>query len=188
MMSAPHPLAERLIERLHSVPDSRILDFASGRGRNAQGLRRAGFTVVPIPDDAAASAASLRNVGQGFRGVLSTHGLLHGTPSTVAARVRAIARCLVNGGLLYATFGSTRDARFSQGERIDDSTFAPIDGDERGVAHVYFDRDRLLAILEPYFVVESLSEHRVDDVAGSWAHRERPLDGAAHWFAIARKR
>ena len=84
--------------------------------------------------------------------------------------------------------GRQRDARFGRGTRIDDSTFAPTDGDERGVAHAYFDRERLLSILDRYFIVESLSEHCVDDVAGSWAHRERPLDGAAHWFAIARKR
>ncbi len=93
-----------------------------------------------------------------------------------------------SGGLLYATFGSTRDTRFGQGKRIDDSTFAPTQGDERGVAHAYFDRERLLSILDRYFIVESLSEECVDDVAGTWAHRERPLDGAAHWFAIARKR
>lgn len=181
-------MAERLIERLHAVAGSPILDFATGSGRNADALRRAGFVVVAIADDAADSEVPLPNSAQRFAGALSTHGFLHGTPSAVAARVRAIARCLSRGGLLYATFGSTRDARFGRGKRIDDSTFAPTDGDERGVAHAYFDRERLLSILDRYFVVESLSEHCVDDVAGSWAHRERPLDGAAHWFAIARKR
>ncbi len=181
-------MAERLIERLHGVTGSPILDFATGSGRNAEALRRAGFIVVAIADDAAACEVSLRNDEQRFAGALSTHGLLHGTPATVEARVRAIASCLASGGLLYATFGSTRDARFGRGKQIDDSTFAPTDGDERGVAHAYFDRERLLSILDRYFIVESLSEECVDDVAGSWAHRERPLDGAAHWFAIARKR
>ncbi len=186
MVSAPHPLAERLIERLHSAPGSRVLDFATGGGRNAEALRRAGLRVVAVADDTADSAP-LPGPGERFAGVLSTHGLLHGTPGAIAARVRRIAQSLPSGGLLYATFGSIRDARFGQGERIDDATFAPTDGDERGVAHAYFDRERLLAILDPFFVVESLSEHCVDGVVGLWAHRERPV-GAAHWFAIARKR
>ncbi len=181
-------MAERLIERLHSAPGSRVLDFATGSGRNARAMRRAGLRVVAMADDAAASPAPLLQATQRFAGVLSTHGLLHGTPSAIAGRVREIAHCLPPGGLLYATFGSIRDARFGQGKRIDDATFVPTEGDERGVAHAYFDRERVLAILDPFFVVESLREHCVDDVAGSWAHQERALDGAAHWFAIARKR
>lgn len=187
-MSAPHPLAERLIERLQSAPESRVLDFAEGSGRNGTALRRAGFTVVAIADDAADRTAPLPGESASFSAVLSTHGLLHGTPGAIAARVRALSQRLESGGLLYATFGSTHDARFGEGERIDDSTFSPDDGDERGVAHAYFDRDRLLALLDPDFEVELLREHSVDEVAGSWAHRERPLTGAVHWYAIARKR
>jgi hypothetical protein len=187
-VSAPHPLAKRLIERLHSTPGSRILDFAAGSGRNGEALRRAGFTVVAVSDDSAASSAPLSGTSERFDAVLSTHGFLHGTVSTVTERVAAIAHRLVSGGVLYATFGSTRDARFGQGKRLDDSTFVPDDGDERGVAHAFFERSRLMALLDPYFDVESLNEHAVDGIAGSWAHRQRPLAGAAHWFAIARKR
>ncbi len=187
VISAPHPLAAALIERLQSRPESRILDFAAGSGRNAEALRRAGFAVVTIDDDAAASEKALEALPSRFDAILSTHGLLHGSPETIGARVRSIAAHLEPGGLLYATFGSRRDARFGLGERIDDSTFAPLDGDERGVAHVYFDRQRMLALLNPLFAVESLEERGVDDVAGSWAHSQRPLRGAAHWFAIARK-
>ena len=188
MVSAPHPLAERLIERLQSAPDNRVLDFSAGSGRNTEALRRAGFAVVAIADNAAAFAAPLPGEPPSFNAILSTHGLLHGTPQAIAARVRALAQRLESGGLLYATFGSSRDARFGQGERIDDSTFSPDDGDERGVAHAYFDRHQLFALLDRDFDVELLREHSVDDVAGSWAHRERPLTGAVHWYAIARKR
>jgi hypothetical protein len=187
-VSAPHPLAESLIKRLQSSPKSRILDFAAGRGRNGEALRRAGFTVVTIGDDAAASAAPLADVRERFVAALSTHGLLHGTPGAIAARLRAIADRLDSGGLLYATFGSTNDARFGHGRQIDDSTFAPLDGDERDVAHSYFDGDQLRALLAPYFDLETLHETGVDGVAGAWAHGERPLKGAAHWFAIARRR
>jgi hypothetical protein len=46
----------------------------------------------------------------------------------------------------------------------------------------------VLALLEPAFEVESIEERVVDAVVGAWAHPQRPLEGAAHWFAVARKR
>jgi hypothetical protein len=187
-MSAPHPLAEDLINRLHSGPKTRVLDFASGRGRNGEALRRAGLRVVSVSDEEAASDGPVRAAAGPFTAVLSTHGFLHGTAAAIAARMRAVAKRLAGDGLFYATFGSVRDARFGHGHRIDESTYTPMDGDERGVAHAYFDREALLTILEPNFVVESLREERVDQIAGSWAHPTRPLGGAVHWFVIARKR
>lgn len=188
-MPAPHPLAASLIERLQSEPGGPVLDFAAGSGRNGDALRRAGFAVVTVGDDAAGSAAPLAGVAERrFAAIISTHGLLHGTAGDVGARLDPLAERLRAGGLLYATFGSVADSRFGRGRRLDDATYAPDHGDEAGVAHAYFDRARLLTLLERRFVVETLEERRVDAVAGSWAHRERPLAGAVHWFAIARKR
>ncbi|HYL26515.1 MAG TPA: hypothetical protein VEW74_01705 [Candidatus Nitrosotalea sp.] len=187
-MSAPHPLAERLIERLQTRSQSRVVDFAAGSGRNGAALRRAGLTVVTVDDATAESEDPLAALQAPVDAVVSTHGLLHGTPASIATRVRALAGALSQGGLLYATFGSRRDARFGQGERIDDSTFAPLEGDERGVAHAYFDRHGLEKLLSGSFAVESFEEVFVDEIAGSWAHRERPLTGAVHWFAVAKKR
>jgi hypothetical protein len=176
------------MKRLQPARDCRVLDFASGNGRNGEALRRAGFAVVTIDDQTAASPEPLEPGMGPFAAVVSTHGFLHGTACAIAVRVGAIAERLVRGGLLYATFGSTRDARFGRGERFDDATFAPAEGDECGVAHAYFDRPRLHLLLERYFEIESLDELGVDRVAGTWAHRERPLSGAVHWFAVGRKR
>jgi Methyltransferase domain len=188
MSSAPHPLAATLIERLQSRARGSVLDFAAGSGRNTRALRAAGFVVVAIDDVAAASESPFAGVHDRFDAALSTHGLLHGTLASVASRLDAIGGRLVPCGLLYATFGSIDDARFGHGKRFDDATFAPDDGDEAGVAHVYFDRDRLVGLLKPHFEIESLDEHRVDDIVGTWAHAQRPLRGAAHWFVTARKR
>ncbi len=176
------------MKRLHPKPDRPVLDFAAGSGRNGAALRSAGFAVVTVDDETAASPAPLRGATGPFAAVVSTHGFLHGATPAVAARVGAIAASLARGGLLYASFGSTRDARFGRGERIDRATFAPAEGDERGVAHAYFDRETLRSLLERYFKIESLDEHGVDALAGTWAHRRAPLSGAVHWFAIGRKR
>jgi SAM-dependent methyltransferase len=182
-IAAPHPLAKRLIERVRA---GCVLDFACGKGRNSAALRRAGLCVVAIDDGAAESSAPLKAIDEIFVAALSTHGLLHGRVPHVAAKLRSIAERLAPNGLLYATFGSAGDARFGQGTRIDDWTYAPAEGDERGVAHAFFDRARLERLLEEHFTIETLEEHAVDEVAGSWAHQQTPLTGAIHWFAIAR--
>jgi SAM-dependent methyltransferase len=183
-----HPLAQRVIECLRGRGQCRVLDFASGSGRNAAALRGAGFTVVEVDDAAAASERPLTRMDGQVAAVLSSHGLLHGTGPAIAARIRAIAAVLEDGGLFCATFGSSRDARFGEGERLADATYAPTAGDERGVAHTFFSETALRALLDPQFAIESLTERGVDEVAGSWAHRERPLAGAVHWFVVARKR
>jgi hypothetical protein len=164
------------------------LDFACGSGRNSAALRAAGFTVVAVDDGAASAAEPLRGISEPFDAAISTHGLLHGTLDTIASRIRAIASSLRSGGFLYATFGSQRDERFGQGRQLSDWTFAPLEGDERGVAHTYFDRDHVVAMLSAHFAIESLDEIGVDRVAGRWAHASQPLHGAVHWFAIATKR
>lgn len=176
------------MERLQSRGTARILDFASGSGRNTKALEGAGFTVVAIDDATAATEAPLHGVAGKFDAAVSTHGLLHGTAAQVASHLRGIAAHLGAQGLLYAAFGSTRDARFGRGERCDAWSFAPTDGDERGVVHAYFDRSGITGLLETDFAIESLEERSVDHVAGAWAHRARPLRGAVHWFAIGRKR
>jgi Methyltransferase domain len=183
-----HPLAQRLIECLRGECGGRVLDFAAGSGRNAAALREAGFAVIEVDDAAAASCESLARLNERVAAVLSTHGLLHGTASAIAAHIHAIAAVLEEGGWLCATFGSSRDARFGEGERLNDATYAPTAGDERGVAHTFYSRSELRALLDPLFAIESLTEHAVDEVAGSWAHQEQPLTGAVHWFVIARKR
>ncbi|MEO6835752.1 MAG: hypothetical protein ABI231_07600 [Candidatus Tumulicola sp.] len=185
----PHPLAQRLIERLRERPGSRVLDFCTGSGRNAAALSRAGHAVAALNDDHPAAWPDAPAPGRDrFAAVICTHGLLHGTTETIAGRLSALAGLLGADGLFYAVFGSVRDARFGKGTPIDRNTFAPVDGDERGIAHTYFSRAPLRALLETDFVIELLEEYDADGVAGSWAHAKQPLLGAVHWFVIAKRR
>lgn len=184
----PHPLAQRLIDRLRERPGSRVLDFCAGNGRNAAALRRAGYAVVAMPDSAAEDPDPLPASLGRFAAAVSTHGLLHGTTAAIARRVGAIAARLEPGAPFHAVFGSADDARFGKGRCIEPGTFAPLDGDERGVAHTYFTRAALHALLAAHFAIERLEERAVDAIAGSWAHPTQPLAGAVHWFAIARRR
>ena len=179
--SGPHPLAQRLLDEL--PPGGVVLEIGPGSGRNTRALRDAGVEVMPV----APTVAEFATLGsRAFDAVLSTHALLHGTPASIEAM---LARCVASmnaGAKLYATFGSTRDARFGTGQRISAHAFAPLDGDEAGIAHSYFNSDDVRELLRPLRVVE-LTEVCVDDVAGRWAHTNAPLSNAYHWFAVAEK-
>jgi hypothetical protein len=176
------------MDRLHARPGARILDFATGSGRNGAALRSSGFAVLGIEDSAVRSLVPRRAAEETVAAALSSHGFLHGTRDEIARAVNTVATYLEAGGLLYATFGSIRDDRFGKGERLAPATFAPTDGDESGVAHTYFTEADLRALLAPHFAVEALEECRVDTIAGSWAHREKPLSRAVHWFVTARRK
>jgi hypothetical protein len=183
----PHPLAGSLIAALGGAA-ARVVDFAAGSGRNARALREAGLTVLAV-DDGAATRHAGSALGNGpYRALLSTHGFLHGTPASLAATLDLVADALEPGGLLFATFGSTEDARFGTGTELEPFVYAPDDGDERGVPHIFFDADRLRELLERHFAVDLMEERDADETAGAWAHREKPLSGSVHWFVQARKR
>lgn len=168
----PHPLATELIERFAPARPV-VLEVGAGSGRNTRALRAAGSEVVGLDDSRRVDAC------------LSTHTLLHGTPPDVALLLGRLAVRLPIGAPLYATFGSRRDARCGTGVRLGNDCFAPSDGDERGIAHTYFDETALRALLSRDWHVESLREVAVDEIAGAWAHAQRPLHGAVHWFAVA---
>lgn len=176
----PHPLAAQLIERLRSTPNASVLDFGSGSGRNSTALGAAGYQVRQISDD----RVNDFQIDEQFDAAVSTHALLHGTPGSIACTLDAIARTLRRNAPLFATFGSQSDARYGKGTRVDEDAFAPDCGDEQGVAHAYFDENALRKLLERWFTVESIEEHRVDDVVGSWAHAQRS-QGSVHWFVRA---
>ncbi len=180
----PHPLAPELANRLRSRAGARVLELGRGAGRNTASLAGAGLNVFSVADDAVAEFAASPG---SFDAALSTHALLHGTPGTLASVLSAVANALRSQAPLYATFGSTADARYGAGTQIDEATFAPDSGDERGVAHAFFTEPRLKALLAPHFAIESLQQINVDDVVGSWAHRE-PGRGTVHWFVRALRR
>ncbi len=177
-MRAAHPLARELVARLPR--GARILEIGHGSGRNHRALEAAGLDVVHFDPEVASSPPALA--------AISTHALLHGAPDAISELVSRIALNLIPGAPFAATFGSTRDARYGAGIRIGPVTFAPSEGDERGVAHSYYDEAGLRKALDERFTIEKIREVEVDDIAGKWAHERAPLRGAVHWFVLAHRR
>jgi hypothetical protein len=177
-IEGPHPLALDLAAVLE--PGERVLVVGPGRGRSLPPLAAAGVSVETLPADAAPSERAAP-----YDAILSTHALLHGTRDSVAARVRALTARLRPGGRLYATFGSTRDPRSGSGVAIAGGGWAPADGDEAGVAHAFFDRPMLDAMLGECDSI-CAEEHDVRDVVGRWAHaRGDGPSPSVHWFVKA---
>lgn len=176
-----HPLALLLAARLR--PGARVLYVGSERSRTAGALAEMGLQV-----ETKADAGAPNGPGGTYDAAISTHALLHGTPAEIAAALAGIAAALPPRAPFHATFGNRADARFGSGTAVGEATFVPISGDEAGVPHSFFDDAELRALVEPAFEIESVAAQEVDDVAGTWAHGERPLEGAVHWFVVARRR
>src|SRR5215469_16378881 len=125
----PHPLAFELIKRMQGQFRISVLEVGAGSGRNTRALETAGFAIVQIGNSIADAA-------------LSTHALLHGTSESIAELLDRIADQLKPGAPFFGTFGSVRDARNGAGTRLGAHTYSPTSGDERGVAHTFFDEPR----------------------------------------------
>ncbi|HZZ65875.1 MAG TPA: hypothetical protein VFE17_10280 [Candidatus Baltobacteraceae bacterium] len=177
-----HPLAVRLIEALPA--GARVIEIGAGRGRNTEALQAAGMHVQAIADP---DAPHFATQPESFDAALSTHAFLHGTLESAAHMIAAAARALRAGAPLYCTFASVSDARFGKGRKLGEATYAPEEGAEAGVAHVYFDRKRLVDLLEPLFTIDELTETPADTTVGRWAHADPPA-GTVHWFVRACKR
>jgi hypothetical protein len=179
-----HPLAYRLIEicREREVAGP-VLEVAAGSGRNTAALRESGLTVVSTRDDELYT--QLPGGRSAYGAALSTHGYLHGTVAKLRLGVAELRRVLAPGAPIAITLGSIADARYGFGERLDDNTFAPGDGDEIGIPHAYFDRDGVTELMRGSFAIESLDEVDVDAIAGRWAHEDP--HGMRHWFVVASK-
>jgi hypothetical protein len=180
----PHPLADALIARYRDAGlDGPILEVAAGAGRNTRALVAAGLTVVTTGDDE--PYTQLPGSRNAYVAALSTHGYLHGSTDKLRAGFADLRRVLRPGAPIFITLGSLKDARFGFGLALDDRTFAPGDGPEKGIPHAYFDRASITEVLRGY-TIESLEETAVDEVVGRWAHAPAE-SGLHHWFVVATK-
>jgi len=182
----PHPLAERLIHAyLAAQLSGPVLEIAAGRGRSTQAFVAAGIPIVATAD--ADPYTQLPGTRDEYAAAFSSHGYLHGAAAKVRAGFAELRRVLRPGAPAFVTLGSIHDERFGFGEALDEWTFAPGDGPEKGVPHAYFDRDEIQRLLAG-FKIDALEEVDAAEIIGTWAHPpdERP-PRILHWFVNARK-
>jgi hypothetical protein len=181
--SSAHPLAYALIDRLNQkrIPGP-VIEIGAGKGRNTRALVAAGLDVTPVEDATPYTQLPARSAS--MAAALSTHAYLHGTSSKLRLGIAELARVLRKGAPVLLTFGSIDDVNYGFGEQIDENTFVPGDGPEKGVPHVYLDRGGVVDLMRG-FTIESLEQVDVDAVVGRWAHSESEPPGKRHWFVTA---
>jgi hypothetical protein len=188
-MNAPspqtmHPLAAELASAYRQRGlTGPIVEIAAGSGRNTRFLLDLGIPTVCTRDDE--SYTQLPGGRHAYAAALSTHGYLHGTVPKLRLGFAELRRVLRPGAPIFITLGSIHDARYGLGVPLEDTTFAPGDGEEAGIPHPYFDRAGVIDVLAPAFTVESQHEVNVDAIVGRWAH-DAPA-GMRHWFVVARR-
>ncbi len=161
-----------------------MLEIAAGRGRNTRAFAAAGIPIVATAD--ADPYTQLPGGRDEYAAAFSSHGYLHGSAAKVRAGFAELRRVLASGAPIFVTLGSIHDDRFGFGEALDEWTFAPGDGPEKGVPHAYFDRDEIPRLL-PGFTIESLEEVDATEIVGTWAHAETSGGRIMHFFVGARK-
>ncbi len=205
MTDAAHPLSVSLAASLVRLVTPRILVLGAGNGRNLPPLLAAGGRVDVLDDDAARIAslaerfhaeAGLRLATgsfddpfpfeSGYDGVLSTHALLHGNRTRVRSALNNAFAAARAGARLHLVLGSCSDPRSGQGRDLGDGAFAPEDGDEAGVPHVYFTEGEVRQVLGA-FTLDSLEERSAAKTAGRWAHDAASAAQMVHWFVRARR-
>ncbi len=201
-----HPLAAELALILDAaLGPARVLVLGAGSGRNLPILLASGAEVFVLDEDpqrvrdvakrfspgnlrsAHGSYAAAFPFAAGFAGVLSTHALLHGSPTSVAAALAAVRAALRPGGRFFTTLGSRRDPRYGTGLRVAENTFAAEAGPEAGVPHVFFDEAAVRRLFID-FELDALQEACAAETAGRWAHSEQEASTIVHWFVRARAR
>jgi len=202
---SPHPLACDFARRLDRTAQPRVIVLGFGSGRNVPPLRDAGARVDIVESDperarraetiyasddgvriVLASYDALHGIPRACAGALSTHALLHGNSTSVASAIGAVAGRLAPDAPFFFTLGSKDDPRYGAGREIDRDTYAPLEGSEAGVPHVYFDEAGVHALLHA-FEIEDIRETSAAETAGSWAHAPSEAATLRHWFVRARK-
>jgi hypothetical protein len=179
----PHPLAERLIERYRAAGWTLpVLEVAAGAGRNTHAFKAADIPVVATRDDE--PYTQLPGEHDTYAAAFSSHGYLHGATAKIRAGFAELRRVLAPGAPVLITLGSINDERFGFGEALDEWTFAPGDGPEKGIPHAFFERFTIVELLRG-FMIESLDEVDATETVGTWAHPPDSHERIRHWFVIA---
>jgi SAM-dependent methyltransferase len=176
----PHEDMPHVAQKLKESGATKVLDLGSGTGRHVVYLAKSGFSVFGLdnsPEGINASRAwladekleaSLRVYDMRdrlpfedgfFDAVVSVQAIHHAELATINNIVREVTRVLKSGGFLFVTVPKLRN-QGAEFEEIEQNTFVPLDGPEKGLPHHYFTPQELREVFGDF----DLQGIRVDSV------------------------
>ncbi len=163
----PHEALPEMIRLLKARSFYRILDLGCGSGRHLVPLARAGLSVFGFDNSPHGLLLAQQDLkvkqleghlqlgdfrdhlpyrNGAFDAVISTQVIHHAETKTIRRVVAEIERVLVPGGLLFLTVPKSK-TQASSFRQIEEGTFIPEDGPEKGIPHHYFEESELRELL-----------------------------------------
>jgi len=170
----PHEDISQLIPYFKAQGAKRILDLGCGSGRHIVYLAKHDFEVYGIDaspvgielakrwmEDEKLTASliigssynKLPYADACFDAVISVQVPHHNTAENIRRLIAEIWRVLQPEGLFFATVPMYRN-QAKQFRQIEENTFLPLDGREKGIPHYYFDKERIRRFLSAFKILD----------------------------------
>lgn len=173
----PYPLFNLILENLHQNNVKRVLDVACGNGRHLTELAKNNFEVfgfdiskvaVKLSQKRMNSLSHKANIIESdmfkklpyedkfFDGVIAIQAIYHGDKQDFENSIKEVRRVLKNTGPFVFTISrdlqrSMLGSKAKKFTKIDDFTFIPQTGREKGLIHFYPNKEMIKEITKKYF-------------------------------------
>lgn len=158
-----HEYMKKLSKKLKEMRFKRILDLGCGTGRHLLCLSKLGFDVHGINSSETGAKLSRKRLEEKnlktnlkigdiydglpypenfFDAIISTQVIHHSTIDKIRKLVKEIERVLKPIGLIFITVPKTKKTQrgAKKYRKIVPRTFTPLDGEEKGLPHFYFNK------------------------------------------------
>ncbi|MFZ2189040.1 MAG: class I SAM-dependent methyltransferase [Candidatus Moraniibacteriota bacterium] len=158
-----HEDMNAIIQLLKERGAKKILDLGSGSGRHVMGLARKGFSVFGLDNSATGIEMTKKELEREglraeltkqemtdnfpweddfFDAIISVQVIHHADVNTIKKIISEIERTLKKDGFIFITVPRFKN-QGNKFEMIEPNTYVPLDGQEKGLPHHYFNPEEL---------------------------------------------
>jgi SAM-dependent methyltransferase len=173
----PHPDMDRLVKLFKEKKIKRILDLGCGNGRHLVFFNKNGFDIYGM--DASSKGIELAKEwlteekievemtchrmedrfpykNNFFDAVIAIQVIHHNFKKDILLTVNEIERVLKKGGFIFITVTYSKQRRFDKWDlkKVEERTFIPQKGQEKGVPHYFFSLEELRDTFHSFELLE----------------------------------
>ncbi len=159
----PHWDMPQVVKELQDIKANKVLDLGSGTGRHVIYLARNGFSVYGLDN----SQEGINTTKQWlktkkltaklilqemtkklpwennfFDAIISVQVIHHANIATITKIIAELERVLKKGGFIFITVPKLKNQAMKY-KKIEQNTYVPLDGWEKGLPHHYFTQEEL---------------------------------------------